>query len=213
VKILVTAGPTWVRIDKVRVLTNIFSGRSGFLIAKALKDRGFPTTLLLGPGRFEPKDKDLKIIRFKYFEELRELVKKELKDRAYKVVIHSAAVSDYRPLKVYRSKISSLKRELLIRLKPTPKIIREIRVLRPDIYLIQFKLEVGKPREELIEIAYHSLLKNKSDIVVANDLEDMRGLSYKAYLIDKNKNVEVIRSRKELVQRLSRIVAFIAGNN
>lgn len=208
-KILVTAGPTWVRIDRVRVLTNIFSGRTGFLIARRLREMGFSPTLLLGAGRFEPEDKKLKVIRFKYFEELRELVSKELKDKNYRAVVHSAAVSDFMPIEVYQGKISSSRKELLIKLKPAPKIIKEIRLLRPDIYLIQFKLEVGRKKEELIEVAYASLLRNKSDVVVANDLEDMSNLRYRAYIIDKDKNIKVVRSRQELADNLANLLGTV----
>ena len=213
IRVLVTAGPTCVRIDKVRVLTNLFSGRTGFLIAKFLKDKGFPTTLLLGPARFISEAKGLNLIRFKYFEELRSLIKKELKGRAYKVVIHSAAVSDYKPLKVYKGKISSSQDRLLIELKPTPKIIKEIRRIRPDIYLIQFKLEVGETKNKLIDKAYKSLLENNSDLVVANDLKDIRGSGYRAYLIDREKNVEVIRGRRDLAQKLFRVVKKLGREN
>ena len=213
IRVLVTAGPTWMRIDRVRILTNLFSGRTGFLIAKFLKEKGFPATLLLGPVRFIPEAKGLNLIRFKYFEELRRLIKKELKDRNYKVVIHSAAVSDYKPLKVYKGKISSSHNKLLIELKPAPKIIKEIRKLRPDIYLIQFKLEAGKTKNKLIDKAYRSLLENNSDLVIANDLKDVRNSNYRAYLIDREKSVEVIKGRKDLAQKLFRVVRKLGEEN
>ncbi|MCD6540043.1 MAG: hypothetical protein J7K37_05030 [Candidatus Omnitrophica bacterium] len=213
IRVLVTAGPTWMRIDRVRILTNLFSGRTGFLIAKFLKEKGFPVTLLLGPARFMPEAKGLNLIRFKYFEELRRLIKKELKDRSYKVVIHSAAVSDYKPLKVYKGKISSSQDKLLIELKPAPKIIKEIRKLRPDIYLIQFKLEAGKTKNKLIDRAYRSLLENNSDLVIANDLKDIRNSNYRAYLVDREKNVEVIKGRRDLAQKLFRVIKKLGEEN
>ena len=49
-KILITAGPTWIPIDKVRVITNIFKGRLGIIIAKEAIKRKAKVTLLLGPG-------------------------------------------------------------------------------------------------------------------------------------------------------------------
>jgi len=206
IKVLVTAGPTWVKIDKVRVLTNIFSGKTGFLIAKAFRAGGFQVTLALGPSRFRPQDKNLNILKFKYFEELRRLIGKELGDKSYKVIIHSAAVSDYRPIRLYGSKISSSRKELILRLRPTPKLIKEIRKKRGDVFLIQFKLEVGRSRKDLINIAYTSLVKNNSDLVVANDLRDFKGLAYRAYIIDKDKNIKMVRARRELAQQLLKIV-------
>ena len=50
-KILVTAGPTWVAIDRVRVITSIFGGRLGVTIAREAARRGASVVLLLGPGR------------------------------------------------------------------------------------------------------------------------------------------------------------------
>ena len=49
-KILITAGPTWVRLDDVRVITNVFTGKSGVALAESLARKGHTVTLLLGPG-------------------------------------------------------------------------------------------------------------------------------------------------------------------
>ena len=78
-KILITAGPVWVPIDKVRVMTNIFGGALGYEIAKQAAKLGFDVVLLMGPGRtcFTNKEK-FKIIKFKYFEDIYELLKKEI---------------------------------------------------------------------------------------------------------------------------------------
>ena len=206
IKVLVTAGPTWVGIDEVRVFTNIFSGRTGLSIANVFKKRGFSVTVLLGPSPLALEEKELRIIRFKYFDELRSLVKKELSDRQYRAVVHTAAVSDYRPVETFKGKLGSLKKELNLKLVPTPKIIQEIRTLRPDIFLIQFKLEAGLLKKDLLETAHKSLLKNNSDIVVANDLKVIRTRNYKAYVIDRAKNVRAVASREKLAQELVRIV-------
>ena len=56
-KILITAGPTWVAVDKVRVITNIFGGALGTIIAEQAKKTGAQITLLMGPGRARlPRD-------------------------------------------------------------------------------------------------------------------------------------------------------------
>ena len=202
-KVLVTAGPTWVRLDKVRVFTNIFTGRTGLLIAKELKKKGFKVRLLLGPSRTSLKGCDFSIKRFRFFDELKALVKAELKDKTIKAVVHSAAVSDYKPCKIYKSKIPSSRRDLVIRLKPTEKIIAQIKKKRKDIFLIQFKLEVGLKKQDLIKKAYRSLVRNKSDLVVANDFKDFKGLTFKSYLIDKDKKVSMAKNRKALAQKLA----------
>ncbi|MBN2121056.1 MAG: hypothetical protein JW734_08420 [Candidatus Omnitrophica bacterium] len=206
IKILVTAGPTWVRLDKVRVLTSIFSGATGALTARVFKDKGYRVSLLLGPTRFPFEARGITVLRFKYFEDLQQLLKEQLKDKAYRVVIHSAAVSDYKPYKVQAAKIPSSKKSLLVRLKPAPKLIKQIRKTREDVFLIQFKLEVNKTRKALINAAFRSLVENKSDIVVANDLKDFKGLRSKAYVIDADKNVGLVKNRRALVNKLLQIV-------
>jgi phosphopantothenoylcysteine synthetase/decarboxylase len=207
IKVLITAGPTWVKLDRVRILTNIFSGRTGLLIAQAFSKRGFRARLLLGPSRLDIKNTKFEIKRFRYFDELKDLLSRELKDKSIKAIIHSAAVSDYEPYKVHSAKIPSSKKTLVVRLKPTTKLISRIKRKRRDIFLIQFKLEVGRKRKELINRAYASLVKNSSDLVVANDLDDFKGLSFKSYIIDKDKNVALVKNRKALASKLVTIVA------
>lgn len=204
IKILVTAGPTWIKIDKVRILTNIFTGKTGLAIANYFKHKGFEVKLLLGSDIVVPDTLDT--VRFRYFYQLQQLLKKELKDKSCKVVIHSAAVSDFKPYTPYKGKLSSSKKSLCLRLKPTPKIIRKIRKQREDVFLIQFKLEVNKSRKALLAQALSSMQKNKSNLVVANDLKDIQGRSYKAYIIDRQKRIQVVKSKKKLPKMLLSVI-------
>jgi phosphopantothenoylcysteine decarboxylase/phosphopantothenate--cysteine ligase len=79
-KILITAGPTWVPIDKVRVISNIASGETGILLAKEADRLGLDVTLILGPigSRFK---KTIGVKRFHHFDELHGLIKRELKNK------------------------------------------------------------------------------------------------------------------------------------
>jgi phosphopantothenoylcysteine synthetase/decarboxylase len=100
--ILVTAGPTWIPLDSVRVVTNIFSGRTGYFIAEGLARRGYRVNLLLGAAAFTPKPrKNLSVYSFRYFNDLRLLVRRMLTDKTYSMIIHTAAVSDYQAVRVY----------------------------------------------------------------------------------------------------------------
>ncbi|MDD5610538.1 MAG: phosphopantothenoylcysteine decarboxylase [Candidatus Omnitrophica bacterium] len=214
-KILITAGPTWVAIDRVRVITNIFSGRTGSIIAREAKKKGAEVKLLLGPGRlsFSPGFfKGIKVIKYHYFDELLYLVKKEVSSRRYDILIHSAAISDYLPLKQYNRKIPSGKDSLTIKLKPAIKIIKGVKKWDPHIFLVQFKLEVAKKAKELISIGYRSMLKNKADLAVVNDLEKMAKDKHEAYIIDLEKNISKVDSRSFLADRLLRIVADKLNN-
>jgi len=77
-RILITAGPTWVSIDKVRVLSNTASGATGILLSQALAAKKSKVTLLLGPvGNFSV-GKNIKLLRFKSFDELKKALVGEL---------------------------------------------------------------------------------------------------------------------------------------
>jgi len=204
-KILVTAGPTWVSIDKVRVITNIFSGRLGLLIAKEAAKKGAKVTLLIGPGPFsffKSKNKNLRVLHFKYFDELYNLMKREISSKKYDIVIHSAAVSDYTPTSHYKGKIKSGKENLIIKLKPTIKIVDQIKKWDKKVFLIKFKLEVNVKEKELIERAYESMLASDADLMVANDLKDMKGERQKAFIIDKEKKIILCQNKKEIAKKV-----------
>ncbi|MDI6602873.1 MAG: phosphopantothenoylcysteine decarboxylase [Patescibacteria group bacterium] len=209
-KILITAGPVWVLIDKVRVITNIFRGTLGFLIAKEALKRGAKVTLLLGPGGvILPKrvPKNLKVYHFKFFDELFKLMKKEISSKKYNVVIHSAAVADYAPTNYYMGKISSQRRSLVIHLKPTIKIVDQIKKWGPKVYLVKFKLEVNQDRKKLIEGAYKSMLDSNADLIVANDLKDMKNEDHKAFIINPQKKIVVCKTKKEISKKLLDIIS------
>jgi phosphopantothenoylcysteine synthetase/decarboxylase len=204
--ILITAGPTWVPIDKVRVITNIFSGRTGCDIARLACKQGAKVKLLLGPGRVNlSKDyfKGIEVARFKYFDELLMLTRIEVGSKKYDAVIHSAAIADYIPVKIVEGKISSGRKELIIRMKPTVKIIKYIKKWDPGIILAQFKLEVGKTKNKLIRIAKKSMLKNNSDFCVANDLDKLDNL----YIIERGQKARVVKGRAKLPAILLKLIA------
>ena len=213
-KILVTAGPTWVSIDKVRVITNIFSGRLGLLIAKEAAKKGAKVTLLIGPGPFsffKSKNKNLRVLHFKYFDELYSLMKREISSKKYDIVIHSAAVSDYAPVTTYKGKIKSGKENLIIKLKPTIKIVDQIKKWDKKVFLIKFKLEVNVKEKELIERAYESMLASNADLIVANDLKHMKGERQKAFIVDKERKIILCQNKKEIAKKLLNIIIVNYG--
>ncbi|KKR91270.1 MAG: hypothetical protein A2556_00510 [Candidatus Vogelbacteria bacterium RIFOXYD2_FULL_44_9] len=188
--ILITAGPTWVPIDKVRVITNVFGGNLGVEIAKNISKTGAKVTFLFGPGRaILPKESaNLKIIKFKYYSDLLRLIKKEIGSKKYDIVIHSAAVADYIPTKTDKGKIKSGQQDLSIQFKPTKKIVDLIKKIDPKIFLVKFKLEVGVSEKKLIDIAYNSMLQSKADLIVANEFSSVFK-DHKAFIIDTKKNI------------------------
>ena len=209
-KVLVTAGSTWVKVDDVRILTNRFTGKTGLYLAQGLKRKGHSVTLLVNPhclGEAIPSGvgpiKSLKIHSYHYFEDFKKLISKVLKVKCYDAIIHMAAVSDYRVKKPYSGKISSDKKSLTLKLGPTEKIIKRIRSLAPKSLLIQFKLE---PRQRgIINKAYKSLRENRSDFVIANALEDLQ-TGYKGFLINRDRKVITLASRNSLLTAIEKVI-------
>lgn len=200
-KILITAGPTWVKIDQVRILTTVFTGRTGLYLAEQFKKHGDDVTLVINPHCLG-EISGFRIINFNYFNDFKEKITQDLKKNKYDAIIHSAAVSDYNLKKPFIGKVASGKSGLTIKLTPAEKIIKIMKRLAKKSFLVQFKLEIKQ--KGLIDKAYKSLKENKSDIVVANALEDLQR-SYQAFIIDKDKKVVTIYSKKLLFNRLCEI--------
>lgn len=208
---LVTAGSTTMPIDRVRILTNIFKGRTGERIATTAAQTGWRVTLLTsrsGPENILEPSGSVKRVRYRTFDELAELMEREVREGNHDVVIHSAAVSDYRPDGAYvvdaagqlvplnatgsaAAKIPSNHERLYIGLTPTFKIIDRIR--EPWGFrgtLVKFKLQVDMSDEELLGIAGRSMAHSKADYIVANCLEWSD--SY-AYIMSADGSTEKVR--------------------
>lgn len=196
-RVLITAGPTWVAIDKVRVISNIASGETGILLADKLSGQGVKVTLLLGPGNCDYKNSLVKIIRFRFFEELRQALEKELKSAKYDFIIHSAAVSDFAPRNIVQGKLKS-DRPPVLRLKALPKLSADIRRLAPKSGLVLFKLESWIKDEELIRRGRKTLAASRADLIVANMIEPR----YKAFIIDAKNIYSRCASKQEMARKL-----------
>jgi len=195
-RVLITAGSTWVPIDRVRVISNIATGLTGTLLARSLQKKGAQVTLCLGNPALYPPIKGIRMRRFKFFDELKKILSRELTQRRYDIVIHSAAVSDFCPQQALRGKLDS-GRGALLRLKPLPKLIKRIRALAPSSRLVMFKLEPAVKDSVLIARAIHALRAVHADIAVACSLDP-----YKAIILNGSKKRVVVKSKRELVNRL-----------
>jgi phosphopantothenoylcysteine decarboxylase / phosphopantothenate---cysteine ligase len=182
-RILVTAGPTWIAIDDVRVLSNLASGQTGVILAERLALLGAKVTLLLGPSGITCLKKGVRVLNFRFFDELARILNKELKLSKYDFLVHSAAVSDYRPLKKAVGKVKSGRKNWRLDLVPTEKLINRLKAKNKGIYLVGFKFEPAANQSKLI-LSGRKLLQNSgADLVVANTSG-----KYTALLLE-NKNV------------------------
>lgn len=201
-KILVTAGPTWVSVDDVRVISNISTGELGVLLAKEAQCSGGRVDLFLGPvGVFEPPG-GVRVFRFVYFDDLRRQVIRRLRQKKYDIILHAAAASDYLCRRA-KGKISSRRASWILRLHPAPKIINMIRRLQPSACLVSFKLERGVSDAVMKRRALEALERSGADLVVANTLSP-RG--YRGYIIDQDSVLARADSRRMLARALMRIL-------
>ena len=206
IKVLISAGPTCVPIDKVRVISNLATGETGIRLAERFSSYGAQVTLLLG-GSAAAKacsiDKRIRLIRFKYSSELENLIKKELKRRRYDIMIHSAAVSDYKPSRIYKAKIKSGMSHWKINLVPTEKIIDLIKRIDKNILLVGFKFEPGAAKNTLLKHARMLLLRAKADLVVANTSDKNK---YRAFIMDRIKESSPLNSKEALTKELFKLL-------
>lgn len=201
--ILITAGPTWAKIDDVRVIGNVATGETGILLAHKLLQKGFKITLFLGPANKSYTNKRIKIIRFAYFDELLSKLKRELHKKKYQFVVHSAAISDYKSAKERNGKIASDIDVLKITLVPTPKIIDIFKKVQPGICLIGFKFLPKSTKKKLLSESMSLIKRSRADLVVANTLDKNR---YKAYLVNKSFISKAILSKNNTVKNITRFI-------
>ncbi len=185
-KILITAGPTWVALDQARVISNISTGQTGFILADKFVKRGFAVTLLLGPGNFWAKPSGIRLIRFKYFKELARALDQELKNNKFSAVIHAAAVSDYQPAKIIRGKQDSLRKSWKLNLVPTQKLINGLGRYQPDLFKVGFKFQPQAAKKILLAKGSKLLKSAGLNLVVANT---DRNNGYQAFIIGKNQQL------------------------
>lgn len=197
--VLITSGPTSVAIDSVRVISNTATGETGLLLAQKLAKLGAKVTLIRGPAEACCLNKKIRLLRFKFFDELKNKIYAELKSKKYDILIHAAAVSDFQPKVTYKQKIDSHKRVLRLNLVPTPKIISLVKKIRKDIFLVGFKFIPRAKMPALIKASNKLIQESGADLVVANT-RDKSG--YTAYLVEKNKISNALPSKKILAERL-----------
>ena len=199
--VLVTCGATWAPIDDVRVISNVSSGEMGHLIAQAMQAQGAKVTLLEGPVTHVLNDKRIKTIKYRFFDELATALRQELKKR-YTIVIHAAAVSDFKVKGAASAKLSSSK-ALTLNLTATPKLIQEIKRLSPESFLVGFKLESSLDPKDIFKTVRSLFTVSGCDLVVANTLK----IGYKGYML--NADVDVLikaTNKRAIAQKLVKIL-------
>lgn len=100
------------------------------------------------------------------------------------------------------SKISSNQENLIIKLKKTPKIISLIKDISPNTYLVGFKLLDNVSEQNLIDTAVKIKEKNNCNLVVANDLENIRKGNHKAFIIRTSDDYIIASGKEDIAEKL-----------
>jgi phosphopantothenoylcysteine decarboxylase/phosphopantothenate--cysteine ligase len=164
-KIVVSAGGTHEPIDPVRFVGNRSSGKMGYAIAEAARDRGAQTVLVSGPVSL-PHPYGVRVIHAERAVEMRDAVLAETVDAS--VLIMAAAVADYQPAEAVSEKIKRQGREgIELSLVSTPDILASVDP-RPGLIKVAFAAE----SHDLAANARHKLLAKGVDLIAANDILD-----------------------------------------
>ena len=164
-KVLITAGATRERLDPVRFITNDSSGKMGFAIAEAARDRGAEVTVIRGSVTAEIPA-GIRMIRIESARELYDAMLQKAPEKD--VIIQAAAVSDYRPAEQKDRKIKKESgSDLTLILTENPDIAKAVgEQKKPGQTLVGFAAET----DNLLKNAKSKLGKKKLDLIVANDV-------------------------------------------
>ena len=195
-KVLVTSGGTKIKLDLVRSITNMSRGTFGSKIATSFSKLPLDTdiTFLYAKNSKLPYCNSLndcfrrgiKLVEYVTFDDYEAELEVCLKQQP-DIIVLAAAVSDYGVENPVNGKIRS-GNDLIIKLVPLPKLISTVREICPNSVLCGFKLLVNSTEEELKEAIYKSVHANKCDLVVGNDLRDIKNDNHKLIIGERDKS-------------------------
>jgi len=179
VSILITAGPTYEKIDPVRFIGNYSSGKMGFALAEECARRGAEVTLIAGPVNIslhsqQSSESPIKRIDVESCEEMYQAATQHFPNMD--AAILCAAVADFRPETTATQKIKREGDDLIIRLKPTHDIAAALgQMKRSNQLLVGFALETNNEEAN----AQKKLQKKNLDFIVLNSLQN-RGTCFQS---------------------------------
>jgi phosphopantothenoylcysteine decarboxylase/phosphopantothenate--cysteine ligase len=164
---LVTAGPTYERIDPVRFIGNFSTGKMGVAIANCLAEKGANVTLVLGPSHLNNIGKGIQIIHVESAAQMFDACTKAFNET--QIAVLAAAVADYKPALVSREKIKKSDGHAVLNLAHTEDILAALgKIKHPSQTLVGFALETDNE----LENALKKLKKKNADMIVLNSLND-----------------------------------------
>jgi phosphopantothenoylcysteine decarboxylase/phosphopantothenate--cysteine ligase len=208
--VLVTAGPTVEDLDPVRFVSNRSSGRMGYQLAEAARERGARVILVSGPTSLAAPA-GVELVAVRSTAEMAGAVVEH--GRLATIVAMAAAVSDYRPAHAAAHKLKKGEGSLTLELVRTPDILRELGASKGSRFLVGFAAET----EAVLENARRKRSEKNLDLIVANDVSKpgagFAGETNAAVLIDALGESEVpVVSKRELADRVwDRVIELRKG--
>ena len=177
-KVVITAGPTYEKIDPVRFIGNYSSGKMGFALAEECASRGAEVVLVSGPVTLEAHHPNIKRVDVESAQEMYDSAMEAFQDAD--AGIQCAAVADFTPDNVADQKIKREKDDLVIKLKPTHDIAASLGAVKKDSQvLVGFALETNDEAKN----AKGKLERKNLDFIVLNSLNDIGA----GFRVDTNK--------------------------
>lgn len=200
-KVVVTAGPTYEKIDPVRFIGNYSSGKMGLAIAEELAGRGAEVVLVCGPVNLKTCHPAIRRVDVESAAQMYEATFSEFADSD--VAILSAAVADFTPKEKADHKIKRGKDDLLLELSPTKDIAAELgKMKNASQLLVGFALETND--EEVNALS--KMQRKNLDMIVLNSLND-KGAGFgvdtnKVTIMDKagNRTVYELKTKLEVAK-------------
>lgn len=214
-KILITSGGTKIPIDRVRSITNMSRGTFGSRIVDAFWTEGLDRMLNKTLGAdieqidkitfFMAKDSKMphrqkndieergcngaytpiEYMEYSTFDDYKSGIEELLKKETYDIIVVAAAVSDYGVANYYNGKYRSREDDMCIKLVKLPKVLPIMRKLAPNATICGFKLLVDSTTAELLNAMKNQIVESDVDLVIGNDLRDIKNDDHKLTVMSK----------------------------
>lgn len=209
-RIVITAGPTREKIDPVRYLSNESSGRMGWALAAAAQEAGARVTLVAGPTGLE-NPPQVNVVAVTSAREMLSATRRAA--RGAHAVIGAAAVADWRPLKLSRTKLKKGQTAPVLRLTPNPDILGTLARARrgPFPRLAGFALESN----DLLANARKKMVDKNLDLIVANPPSALGNAKTRAWILQPGRPPEAFRGDKKILARqiLARLLETVNAHD
>lgn len=166
-RIMITAGPTYEKIDPVRFIGNYSSGKMGYALAEECAKRGAEVTLVSGPVSVQAHHSSIQVVKVESCQQMYDAATAAFPQMD--AAILCAAVADFRPSEVAEEKIKRVGQTMDIHLVPNPDIAASLgQMKRPGQLMVGFALETNDEQQN----AQHKLEKKNLDFIVLNSLRN-----------------------------------------